>query len=296
MSQFEHLEPIVWNAMTLPMEERIAFAHQDRWIGYTRAQEAINTLSDLLSHPRTVRMPNLLLVGESGNGKTTIIDRFRELHPVAAAGGGEPLMPVVVMGMPSEPNESRFWTELLLALRIAHRDSDPVQRKKNQAHSILTYVRCKMLVIDEIHNVLYGHARQQRQFLGVLKNLSNDLKLPIVSVGTRDAIRALHTDPQLSSRFEPFGLPRWQLNAEFLRLLASFERLLPLANPSNLIDRDIAIKLHGMSGGTIGGLSRILKRATAQSIRDRSERITLKTINQIDWVKLSDYGKQAQLL
>ncbi|CAI3805459.1 TniB family NTP-binding protein [Rheinheimera sp. MM224] len=296
MSQFEHLEPIVWNAMTLPMEERIAFAHQDRWIGYTRAQEAINTLSDLLSHPRTVRMPNLLLVGESGNGKTTIIDRFRELHPVTAAGGGEPLMPVVVMGMPSEPNESRFWTELLLALRIAHRDSDPVQRKKNQAHSILTYVRCKMLVIDEIHNVLYGHARQQRQFLGVLKNLSNDLKLPIVSVGTRDAIRALHTDPQLSSRFEPFGLPRWQLNAEFLRLLASFERLLPLANPSNLIDRDIAIKLHGMSGGTIGGLSRILKRATAQSIRDRSERITLKTINQIDWVKLSDYGKQAQLL
>lgn len=296
MSQFEHLEPIVWNAMTLPMEERIAFAHQDRWIGYTRAQEAINTLSDLLSHPRTVRMPNLLLVGESGNGKTTIIDRFRELHPVTAAGGGEPLMPVVVMGMPSEPNESRFWTELLLALRIAHRDSDPVQRKKNQAHSILTYVRCKMLVIDEIHNVLYGHARQQRQFLGVLKNLSNDLKLPIVSVGTRDAIRALHTDPQLSSRFEPFGLPRWQLNAEFLRLLASFERLLPLANPSNLIDRDIAIKLHGMSGGTIGGLSRILKRATAQAIRDRSERITLKTINQIDWVKLSDYGKQAQLL
>lgn len=296
MSQFEHLEPIVWNAMTLPMEERIAFAHQDRWIGYTRAQEAINTLSDLLSHPRTVRMPSLLLVGESGNGKTTIIDRFRELHPVTAAGGGEPLMPVVVMGMPSEPNESRFWTELLLALRIAHRDSDPVQRKKNQAHSILTYVRCKMLVIDEIHNVLYGHARQQRQFLGVLKNLSNDLKLPIVSVGTRDAIRALHTDPQLSSRFEPFGLPRWQLNAEFLRLLASFERLLPLANPSNLIDRDIAIKLHGMSGGTIGGLSRILKRATAQAIRDRSERITLKTINQIDWVKLADYGKQAQLL
>lgn len=296
MSDLLHLEPAVRDVMSFPTEERVAFAQQDRWIGYTRAQEAIHALSDLLSHPRTVRMPNLLLVGESGNGKTTIIEKFRDLHPVVAQPGGEPLLPVAVMCMPSEPVETRFWTELLLALKIAHRDSDPVQRKKNQAHSILTYVQCRMLVIDEIHNVLYGHARQQRHFLGVLKNLSNDLKLPIVAVGTRDAIRALHTDTQLSSRFEPFGLPRWQLNAEYLRLLSSFERLLPLAKPSNLIARELAIKLHGMSGGTIGGLSRILKRATIQSIRDGSEQITLKTVAQIDWVKLSDYGRQAQVL
>ncbi len=296
MNELAHLEATVRSAMSLPTEERVAFAQQDRWIGYTRAQEALRSLSDLLAHPRTLRMPNLLLVGDSGNGKTTIIDKFRELHPVMPQPGGEPLIPVVVMGMPSEPVEARFWTELLLALKIAHRDSDPVQRKKNQAHSILTYVQCRMLVIDEIHNVLYGHARQQRHFLGVLKNLSNDLKLPIVAVGTRDAIRALHTDTQLSSRFEPLGLPKWQLNSEFLRLLASFERLLPLANPSNLIGRELAIKLHGMSGGTIGGLSRILKRASIQAIRDRSEQITLKSLDQIDWIKLSDYGKQAQAL
>lgn len=296
MSELDHLEPSVRNAMSLPADDRIAFAQQDRWIGYTRAQEALNTLSDLLSHPRTLRMPNLLLVGESGNGKTTVIERFRELHPVAAQPGGEPLMPVLVMSMPSEPVEARFWTELLLALKIAHRDSDPVQRKKNQAHSVLTYVQCRMLVIDEIHNVLYGHARQQRHFLGVMKNLSNDLKLPVVAVGTRDAIRVLHTDTQLSSRFEPFGLPRWQLNPEFLRLLVSFERLLPLAKPSNLINRELAIKLHSMSGGTIGGLARVLKRATIQAIRDREERITLKSLDRIDWVKLSDYGKQAQVL
>jgi len=116
-----------------------------------------------------------------------------------------------------------------------------------------------MLIIDEIHSALYGHARQQRHFLGVLKRLSNDLKLPIVAVGTRDSIRTLHTDTQLSSRFEAFGLPMWRLDTEFLRLLVSFEKLLPLASPSNLTDRELAIKIHGMCGGTIGGLSRLLK-------------------------------------
>src|SRR5690242_19714795 len=115
MSELDHLEPSVRGAMSLLAEERIAFAQQDRWIGYTKAQEALRSLSDLLSHPRTLRMPNLLLVGESGNGKTTIIEKFREFHPVVPQPGGEPLMPVVVMGMPSEPVEARFWTELLLA-------------------------------------------------------------------------------------------------------------------------------------------------------------------------------------
>lgn len=296
MTTPSHVEPQVASALSLPTEDRIAFALQDRWIGYSRAQQALQALSDLLGHPRTLRMPNLLLVGESGNGKSTIVETFRELHPLVVQPGGEPLAPVVVMGMPSEPSETRFWTELLLALKIAHRDTDPVQRKKNQAHSILTYVQCRMLVIDEIHNLLYGHARAQRHFLGVLKNLSNDLKLPIVAVGTRDAIRALHTDTQLSSRFEPFGLPRWQLDAEFLRLLASFERLMPLAEPSHLAGRELAIKLHGLSGGTIGGLSRVLKRATVEAIRARRERIDSKGLDRIDWVKVSDYGKQTQAL
>jgi hypothetical protein len=296
MSLPAHVEPQVAAALSLSAEERVAYAQQDRWIGYSRAQEALRALSDLLNHPRTLRMPNILLVGQSGNGKSTIIDKFRELHPVTMQEGGEALAPVVVMGMPSEPSETRFWTELLLALKIAHRDSDPVQRKKNQAHSVLTYVRCQMLVIDEIHNVLYGHARLQRHFLGVLKNLSNDLKLPIVTVGTRDAIRALHTDTQLSSRFEPFGLPRWQLNAEFLRLLASFERLLPLSEPSDLASRELAIKLHNMSSGTIGGLARVLKRATVDAIRNRRERIELKRLDEIEWVKVADYGNQANAL
>ncbi|QID19361.1 AAA family ATPase [Nitrogeniibacter mangrovi] len=296
MAHFDHLDPSVHSAMLLPTEERIEFAMQDRWIGYTRAHEALDTLEDLLIHPRTHRMPNLLLVGESGNGKSTVVEKFCERHPVIQQPAGDPVLPVAIMNMPSEPVETRFWTELLLALKIAHRDSDPVQRKKNQAHSVLTYVQCRMLVIDEIHNLLYGHARQQRHFLGVLKNLSNDLRLPIVAVGTRDAIRALHTDTQLSSRFEAFGLPRWQLDKDFLRLLASFERILPLVHPSNLIERELAIKLHGMCGGTIGSLARILKRAAIHAIRDRSDKITTKTLEQIGWVKLTEYGKQAEAL
>ncbi len=296
MTNPTHLTLAAQAMLERSLEDRITYALEDQWIGYTRAQQALDTLNDLINHPPSLRMPSLLLVGESGNGKSTIVEKFKSQHPVATRSAGEALIPVVVVEMPSEPSETRFWTELLLALSIAHRDSDPVQRKKNQALSVLTYVGCRMLVIDEVHNVLFGRIPQQRQFLGVLKNLSNDLKLPIVAVGTREAIRTLHTDPQLSSRFEAFGLPRWALDREFLRLLVSFERVMPLPAPSGLTDREMAAKLHGLSGGTIGGLSRILKKAAVYALRKGRDRIAAATLDEIDWVRLADYGKQADRL
>jgi len=291
-----HLDPSARVALGLPLDERIAFARGLHYVPYTRAQQTLQLLGDLLEHPKTLRMPNLLLVGASGNGKTTVLDRFRSMYPVSTRPGGEALAPVILMQMPSEPSETRFWTELLLALHIAHRDTDPVQRKKNQAMSVLAYVGCRMLVIDEFHNVLHGHARQQRHFLAVLKNLGNELRLPIVVAGTRDAVRTLHTDTQLSSRFEAFGLPRWKLDREFLRLLASFERFLPLEAASNLAGREMAIRLHSMSEGVIGRLAMTLTRAAVQAIRDGKPQIDRGCLDAFEPVKASDYNRLADAL
>ncbi len=296
MSEPAQLIPEAERALQFPRDEKIAFALSDQWIGYTEAHRALDQLSALLNHPPSSRMPNLLLVGRPGNGKTTVIRKFRKQHGVMQGPEGEAVAPVVVMEMPTQPDESRFWTELLLALSVGHRDTDPIQRKKNQALSVLRYVNCRMLVIDEVHNVLIGHIRQQRHFLAVLKNLSNELKLPIVAVGTREAIRTLHTDPQLSSRFEVFGLPLWRLDKEFLILLASIEKMLPLPRSSELTSRQMASKLYDMSGGTIGSLTNILKRACVHAIQQGEERISLETLDKIQWVKLDEYRTQADAL
>jgi len=79
-------------------------------------------------------------------------------------------------------------------------------------------------VIDEIHHVLAGNLNKQRHFLNTIKYLGNELQIPIVGVGIKEAFNAIQTDPQLANRFEPVLLPRWELNTGFLKLLASFER------------------------------------------------------------------------
>lgn len=51
-----------------------------------------------------------------------------------------------------------------------------------------------MLVIDEIHSILAGTFREQRIVLNAIRFLANDLRIPLVCVGTREAKQALMTD------------------------------------------------------------------------------------------------------
>jgi len=83
MKEYEHLNESTRRVAALPGEERIQQLRRVRWITYTRAEQIQDRLNDLLTHPKTHRMPCLLLVGATNNGKTAIVNRFEQLHPAA---------------------------------------------------------------------------------------------------------------------------------------------------------------------------------------------------------------------
>ncbi|MFC7694663.1 TniB family NTP-binding protein [Paeniroseomonas aquatica] len=91
-----------------------------------------------------------------------------------------------------------------------------------------------MLVLDELHNVLAAPTHRQRELLNLLRYLGNELRIPLACLGTREAYLAIRSDDQLENRFEPLLLPSWEDDPEFGRLLASFEAVLPLREPSGL--------------------------------------------------------------
>ncbi len=121
------------------------------------------------------------------------------------------------------------------ALNAPYRPQETAARRQVQVLRLLRGIGLQMLVIDEVHHLLAGHYAKQRRFLNVLKYLGNELQIPLVGVGTLDALRAVQTEPQVASRFDPIALSGWQWSKEFLVLLASFERLLPLRERSHLI-------------------------------------------------------------
>ena len=291
-----HLHESILPLLSGSDSERIEKIRNDKWIGYPRAKKIMDKLEDLLSHPKTLRMPNLLLVGDTNNGKTLLVNRFYNIHRPRLSELDEKLnAEVMYVQAPQKPDEKLFYNSLLNILYVPYLHNDRIEKKQTQVISIMKKIGVKMLIIDEIHHVLAGNIRAQRVFLNLIKYLANELQIVIVGVGIRDAFNVINSDPQLANRFEPAILPKWDNNEEYRRLLASFEYILPLKKPSNLVDDILATKILSLSEGTIGEIATIIRKSSIVAIQSGSECITKKIIDSLDYIPPSDRKRQNEI-
>ncbi|WP_371876021.1 TniB family NTP-binding protein [Pseudarthrobacter sp. SSS035] len=292
-----HLHTVSRELARLPSAERLHRIRADRWIGYPKAVDAVDRLEMLFHWPRKQRMPNLLLVGPTNNGKSMIVERFRRKHP-PVMGADRENIPVVCMQMPSEPSELRFYTALLSAIGAPFRPRQRLADIERLALSLLREVGVRMLVLDEFHNVLAGRGETRREFLNLLRFLGNELHVPLVGVGTREAYLAVRSDDQLENRFEPFVLPLWEVGHETRSLLASFAASFPLQSPSSIDTEDMARYLLARSEGTIGELAHLLTAAAIAAVESGEEKINHRTLTIADYSGPSERRKlfETQLL
>ena len=277
-----HLIPSAHKIAMLPSAERIQRIRADRWIGYPKAIAAIDKLESLLNWPSKQRMPNLLIVGPTNNGKSMIIEKFRRTHPPITERDLEKI-PVVSVQMPSEPSIKRFYSALLVAIGAPIRPKQQLAELEQQALRLLRTIKVQMLVIDELHNIMAGAGSSQREFLNLLRFLGNELRIPMVGIGTKEAYLAIRSDDQLENRFEPMVLPVWQEGKELESLLASFVAILPLRRPSFIANSDMARYLLARTEGTIGELAQLLICAAIAAIETGEESITSRTLSLADY-------------
>ncbi len=269
----------------LPGAERINRIRSERWIGYTYAGQALMELENLFAWPSRQRMPNMLIIGPTNNGKSMIIEKFRRQHlPRMSSDGSKEIVPVVIMEMPSEPSITRFYTMLLHAMNTPTASRLRVPDLEVLALRIMKTIEIRMLIIDELHNMLSGGPSVRREFLNLIRFLGNMLRIPIIGVGTEDAYRAIRTDDQLENRFKPFILPRWKEDDELMLLLASFASSFPLRSTSyELHSREMARYILARTEGTIGEIAMLLMGAAIIAIESGEEAINSKTLARVDY-------------
>lgn len=284
MAMLAHLTPETRALAQHADERRIAYLAEDRWIDYPRAREALQELERLLRSPERTRMPGLLIHGESNIGKSMIIQKFLRTHSSGEFNVMTGLLQVDILAveMPPAPQERRLYGQLLMALNAPYRPGDRLASVEQTALALLRKVGLRMIVVDEVHNLLAGSAREQRAALNLLKFLSNQLRCAIVVVGTRDALAAMQSDEQIVSRFPGLELPRWRENEDFRGFLAGFERQLPLKQASKLADSRAMVSLvMSATGGVTGKIGALLSRAAEAAIRTGKECITAELLQSV---------------
>ncbi|MGY4287125.1 hypothetical protein ACVWXO_006345 [Bradyrhizobium sp. LM2.7] len=295
-NDYAHLRPMTRPFAAEDAGSRIRRIRTDRWIGYARAEAVLAALEGLLSFPKRLRMPNLLLVGPTNNGKTMIVEKFRRTHLANAASepaDGAALIPVLKVQMPSGPDEGRFFGAILEALGMPFNPRDRIATKQDTAVRLMRATNVRLLVIDELHNLLSGTAMQQRRLLNVLRWLGNELQIPLVGVGTTEALRAIRSDEQLVNRFEPFPLPVWTDDDEYRRLLSTLEAVLPLRRPSNLTDPAMAARILSAAEGVLGEIIAIVVRAAVKAIETGAETISPRMIERAGFIRPSERRRVA---
>src|SRR5215469_7570353 len=230
----EHLSQKTRDLLDRPIEERIAYIQKDSWIPYSEANKILQQLEDLLKHPKCDRMPNLAISARTNNGKTRLIKHFLSLHQASETGGGTIIAPVFYLQCPSIPEESRLYSAILLKLCKKFRPTAPAQEKLAVAMDVLSQIEMRILALDEVNFSEVGTAAKQKRFLNALRYLANELRISIVCLGTEEMMRVIRSVPSVENRFQPMVLPQWQTDQEFRKLLASFEKLIPLKYPSGL--------------------------------------------------------------
>jgi hypothetical protein len=233
--QFEHLTASTAELLNLSNDLRIREVQSERWVHYPRAKAALVAMGRLAAHPRTTRMPSLAIYGDSGMGKTMLMRKFCEDHPpIVDPRKGIERQQVLPIQMAGKPGERQLFAQILHALGVNQGLRSGAVDMQFAVIRLLKAIGLQVLVIDEVHNILAGSAREQRIVLNTLRYLSNELNMSLVCFGVADAREAISGDAQLARRFDELTLTRWSSTPAFEELMISILRNLPLREPSVL--------------------------------------------------------------
>lgn len=287
-----HLVPSARALLDLPMEERILERWPDLWIGHREAKDIHQWLDQMLASPRSSRPRNGLLHGESGVGKSTTLRRWARLandRAARRAEEGDPaelgewaVLPVLLFNTPPKGDETRLYNAMLEAFGYDAKSLRSLADKYCRVKDLIYACQVRVIVMDEFHNALSGRFDQRLHFNVVIKHITNETGIPFVVAGTDSVDQVFRKEDQLHRRFSRFEMKRWKQTSDWAKLLTSFERIIPLAEPSRLFEPEISSRLFSYSNGIIGELSEILRQAAVSAALSGKERIELDMIRPLN--------------
>lgn len=234
----------------------------------------------MLLEPSHTRAYGLIVCTQAGNGKTTIAELLHRRHGDYDRQDQPCAVRASMAGVRDARSlYGRIMEELGSPARITHRVSD----RELLVQRLLRDIGCRLLVLDEVQDILLGNAREQARALEGIKLLMNELKLPVLALGTRQAEQGFQADQHLAARFKTLHIPLWKVDQTLSNFLATYERALPLRERSDLPSKDAMSLLIELSHGVLDVIMSRIKNAALAAIVDGSEKITLDHLRNAEF-------------
>lgn len=258
-------------------EARANFIGREIQVVYPAFKEMVQRAHSLARAPVRTRSQGLVISAASSNGKTTL---GKAIHTSLASSANKPLALSIDVGGATDAKTiyGRMLDALGSPARISHR--------LNDRELILTHIlhgqRIRLLILDELQDILSGNEREQQKVLMCIRYLMNTMHLQVLGLGTENAFQALTANKHLATRFRECVLPKWQADTTLARFLASYERHLPFPAPSNLSSAPVVKLLAKVGRGAIGDIVERIRNAAFWALYENQPSISIDLLEKAE--------------
>jgi hypothetical protein len=253
------------------------------WIDFEEARHAVETLVELAHDEPDERPPCVLLVGQSGMGKTSILREAQRRialdFPEPENWGDarhEPMLRTVI------PSGS---TALKINLTLLWKQGWPITGKTHRIADLkvvelLRRQRTRLVGIDNVHAILTASGRARRDTLDAFRFLMSEGNVPMVVAGLDVTADIFSEDVELAYRSIIVRLSPWLPGEPSQRLIRVLGRGMNLIEPERLADAEIAEFLWRQSLGVTGNFKRLLHWGQKVARRHGRERVEFADIRE----------------
>lgn len=265
--------------------ERIAYLSRDHVIKYPPATDIIEHAARLVRGERPMRSPYPYVSGRSNNGKSMIWREITALHPpYVDTCTGSMVYPVLSFSCVGLADMKTFCKRALRKLKAKIKPNAGASDLYDQLFELLPALGVKLILLDEIHNLLNTKSAVERKSLmNMIRDFDAELGISVMAFGVPEGLLSFSTDEQLANRFRAHELPLWKNDARTRYFLKFLEATLPLKHASRIHEGALAKKIILTGQYLIGDMVDIVRQAAVKAIEKKWEVIDERALDAIDW-------------
>lgn len=285
---FPHLNNETKPIILLSTEEKINWAFEEHFIMYPQARKIIRDLTIIMNQPQKPYkdLISMSIIGESGTGKTAIINFIKKIHQRIINKDEYTVFPIVHCIL----NESSQGIKALYK-RILKPFGYPMKKQNLRMYNmseleegcidVLKNTEVRIIFMDEFQ---HANGTNIQAILNSLKTIILETGVPLVPVGTEETLKVLMKDKQIAKRCRLRSyshLKPWKCDDVFRSFLKGYLTFLPFPERSNIDSKEISKIIFDIAfkQGTIDLIAKLSRNRDLEEKKER--RIDLRNVTEV---------------
>ena len=230
---------------------------------------------------------NMFISGDTGLGKTTICNYYLAKFPRQEDDKGA-FIPVLYTRTPSSPTLKSLTTKMLDDLKDPAADKGVFVKQKIRLKKLIKACRTQIAFVDELQHLIDPDSNKILQRVSnLVKELIDELQVPIVMVGLPESKKVLTSNPQLGRRVSQrqaltsFSWEDSDQRKQFRSVLKTIDGKLPLNNSSELATVDVAKRIHYASDGVMDHFMKLIRHAAQIAVEKDKDNIDFPLLSYV---------------